>query len=262
MNVLRLPGQEIAWRRDGPADAPPVLLVHGILGDHRVWDAVAADLARDHAVLRYDLRGHGRSSAPPGPCTMEQLADDVPALLDGLQVERVHLVGSSLGGMIAQQVAVRHGARLLSLTLANTAAAQAAPAAWEERIRVAREQGIAALAGPTLQRWFPEAFQRAAPAEVARVRDILLGTSVEGFACCAGAVRQLAQLALLPRIGVPTLVVAGTLDQAIPHAATAKLAELIPGARLVSLPTGHQAAVEQPEPFASAWRAFVASPRA
>ena len=253
---VRAGGLEVAYRLEGRAGAPVVMLVHGILTDHRAWDAVVANLAADFQVLRYDVRGHGGSSAPPAPYTMAQLADDVPAILDALQVERVHFIGSSLGGMIGQQVGARHAQRLLSLTLANTGAAQAAPAAWQERIDLARERGVAALTEPTMQRWFPQAWREAHPAEVQRMTALLLGTSVEGYAGCAAAVRDLAQLDLLPRIAVPTLVVAGELDAAMPPAATAKIAELVPGARLVSLPTGHQAAVEQPAAFCAAWREF------
>lgn len=262
MNLLRLPDREIAWTQEGRSGAPTVLLVHGLLSDHRMWDRVTELVSRDHAVLRCDLRGHGRSSAPPAPYTMAQLADDVPALLDGLGIDRVHFVGTSLGGMIGQQVGARFGQRLLSLTLANTGAAQTARQAWEDRIAVVRRSGVAALADATIDRWFPAAFQRAMPGEIARMRSILLDTSDEGYIGCASAVRDLAQLDLLPLIQVPTLVVAGTLDEAIPHAATARIAQLVPGARLVSLPTGHQAAVEQPEAFAQAWREFASAVRA
>jgi 3-oxoadipate enol-lactonase len=261
MNMVRVAGQEIAYVREGRKGAPAVVLVHGILSDHRMWDPVVERLAGDFDIVRYDLRGHGHSSTPAGPYTMEQLADDIPGLLDGLQLQKVHVIGTSLGGMIGQQLGARHGARLLSLTLANTGAVQAAPQAWDERIAIARKDGIAALADPTMQRWFPPAFQQAQRPVVERMRAILLGTSVEGYAGCATAVRNLAQLDLLPRIQVPTLVIAGTEDQAIPAAATAKIAELIPGAQLISLQTGHQAAVEQPEAFCSAWRNFVATVR-
>src|SRR5215510_13147405 len=103
LRKVRVVGQEIACRIDGPEDAPAVVLAHGILADHRVWDSVAQRLAGRFRVVRYDLRGHGGSSAPPGPYTMEQLADDVPALLDALGIAQAHLAGSSLGGMLAQQ---------------------------------------------------------------------------------------------------------------------------------------------------------------
>jgi 3-oxoadipate enol-lactonase len=256
LQKVRVGAQEVAYRIDGPADAPPVLLAHGILADHRIWDGVAQRLVPRFRVLRYDLRGHGASSAPPPPYTLEQLADDVPALLDALGIAKAHFIGTSLGGMLGQQVGIRHGGRLLSLTLANTAAVQGAPQAWADRAALARESGVAALAEPTLQRWFTPAFLQDATEEVARVRAILCETSVDGFVGCAEAVRKLAQLELLPRIKVPTLVIAGSEDKGTPPELGRQIADAIPGARLAMLPAAHQAAVEVPQAFADAWLAF------
>jgi 3-oxoadipate enol-lactonase len=259
LRKVRVGDQEVACRIEGPEGALPLVLLHGILADHRVWDGVAERLSSQYRIVRYDLRGHGASSAPPPPYTMEQLADDVPALLDALGIAKAHLAGSSLGGMIAQQVGVRHGQRLLSLTLANTAAVQGAPQAWEDRIATAKQSGIAALAEPTLQRWFTPGFLQSQPQEVARIRAILEGTSVDGFVGCAAAVRDLAQLQLLPRIRVPTLVIVGSEDKGTPPELGRAIAEAIPGARLVTLPAAHQAAIEVPQAFCDAWLSFVGS---
>jgi 3-oxoadipate enol-lactonase len=189
---------------------------------------------------------------------MEELADDVAGLLDVLNIDKAHLAGSSLGGMIAQQVGARHGKRLLSLTLANTAAVQATPAAWEERAAAVRQAGsVAALAEPTLQRWFTAGFVERSPTEIARMRTILLETSADGYVGCATAIRNLSQLQLLPKIGVPTLVIAGAEDKATPPEQARQIADAIPGARLVTLPAAHQAAVEQPQAFCDAWLSFI-----
>jgi 3-oxoadipate enol-lactonase len=255
---LRVGGQDVAVRVEGPEDGPPVLLAHGILANHRIWDGVAQRLAPRFRVIRYDLRGHGGSSAPPAPYTLEQLADDVPPLLDALGIRKAHLVGTSLGGMLGQQVGIRHGDRLLSLTIANSSAVQGAPQAWTDRIAVARQSGIAPLGEPTLQRWFTPGFLQAQPQEVARIRSILEGTSVEGFAGCAAAVRDLSQLEQLKTIRVPTLVIVGSEDKGTPPEQGKQMAEAIPGAQLAVLPAAHQAAVEVPQAFADAWLAFVA----
>ena len=251
-------GMEIAYRLDGPADAPVVLLVHGLLTDHRVWDAVAARLSTRYRVLRYDLRGHGGSGIAPGPCTMESLGQDTVSLMDALGIGRVHLVGTSLGGMLAQQIAARHGERLISLTLANTAAAQPAATAWQARIDLVRREGVAAVADSTLQRWFTAAFAARASAEVARMRAIMCETSTAGYVGCAEAIRDLAQLDLLSQIRVLTLVVAGSHDEATPPAQSLQLCEGIAGARLVSLEAAHQCAFEQPDAFCEAWLDFTA----
>jgi 3-oxoadipate enol-lactonase len=261
LNTVRVGDLDVAWRAEGPAEAPVVMLAHGVLTDHRAWDGVARRLAGAYRVLRYDLRGHGRSSAPPPPYTMEQLADDVPALLDALGIGPVHFIGTSLGGMIGQQLGARPGERLLSLTLANTSAVQPAPQAWEERAALARQAGsVAPLAEGTLQRWFTPGFAASAPGEIERMRGILRQTSVAGFEGCAHALSRLAQLPLLPRIAVPTLVLVGSDDQATPPAQGRQICEAIRGARLVALPAAHQAAVEVPQAFADAWLAFAGAP--
>ena len=252
-------GMEIAYRIDGPAAAPVVVLVHGLLTDQRVWDAVVARLATAHRVLRYDLRGHGGSSAPPGPYTMRELGEDTVALMDSLGLRQAHLIGSSLGGMLSQQVAAHHADRLLSLTLANTAAVQPASASWQARIDLVRRDGVAAIADGTLQRWFTPAFAARADAEVARMRAILCETSATGYVGCAEAIRDLDQLDLLAQIRIPTLVVAGSHDEATPPALSAQLREGIAEARLVTLEAAHQAALELPDVFCDAWLGFISA---
>jgi 3-oxoadipate enol-lactonase len=197
LQVLSVDGVDLAYRLEGAPDAPLVMLAHGLLTDHTMWDALVRLLVPRHRVLRYDLRGHGRSSVPPLPWTMQRLAADTVALLDALRLPKAHFIGSSLGGMIGQQLGAHHGKRFHSLTPANTAAVQPAPAAWDERIGVARASGTAALADGTLQRWFTPGFAAAAPDELQRMRAILCATAVEGFAGAAAAVRDLDHLQLL-----------------------------------------------------------------
>jgi 3-oxoadipate enol-lactonase len=258
LQLMSVNGVEHAFRLEGEPDAPVVMLAHGLLADHTMWDRLTRLLLPNCRVLRYDLRGHGRTSVAAQPWAMGQLVEDAVGLLDALGLQKVHFIGSSLGGMIGQQLGAHHGDRLLSLTLANTGAVQPAPAAWDERIAVARAKGTAALADGTLQRWFTPAFALDAPAELQRMRDILSGTAVEGFAGAAQVVRDLAQLDLLPGIRVPTLIVAGAQDLATPPAQSQQLHEAIRGSKLVALEAAHQSAVEQPTHFAAAWSSFIA----
>lgn len=258
LQLLRVDGVDVAYRLEGASDAPLLMLAHGLLADHTMWDKLVQMLLPSHRVLRYDLRGHGRSSVPALPWTMRRLAADAVALLDALHLPKAHFIGSSLGGMIGQQLGAHHGERFHSLTLANTAAVQPLPALWDERIAVARAKGTAALADGTLQRWFTPAFAQAEPAEVQRMRAVLCGTSVEGFAGGAAAVRDLDQLHLLARIQNRVLIVAGAQDQATPPAQSLQLHEGIRGSKLVTLQVAHQSAVERPAEFFDAWAAFIA----
>ena len=247
----------VCFALEGPAQAPVVMLAHGILTSHRMWDALAAILASKWQVLRYDLRGHGGTAATEPPYTMPQLAQDAVALLDALGFRSVHFIGCSLGGMIGQQLGARFGERLRSLTLANTTAVQGAAAAWQQRIATAGEQGVAALVEPSLGRWFTPGFLASGPAVIDTMRQTALATSAAGFSGCAAAVRDLAQADLLAQISVPTLVITGEHDAATSPAEGRRLQEGIAGARLAMLPAAHQSAVECPQAFAAAWEAFV-----
>lgn len=242
---------------EGPDEAPVAMLAHGILTSLGMWDAVAVALASRWRVLRYDLRGHGKTSAPASPYAMSDLADDAVQLLDTLDIEKVHFVGSSLGGMIGQQIAARFPARLLSLTLANTTAVQGTPDAWEHRRAVAQAaDGVGPLVKPTLQRWFTSGFLHRRPEDVSRMEQLAVQTSLPGFLGCAAAIRDLDQSGLLAAIAAPTLVVAGEHDSATPVSESAHLQRSISRAQLVVLPAAHQSAVECPEQFSAAWEEF------
>jgi 3-oxoadipate enol-lactonase len=256
MNTGRVGDIDVAYELEGPAGAPVVMLAHGLLTTHRMWRGVAQALLPRWRVLGYDLRGHGSTRASEPPYTMQRLADDAIALLDALDLPRVHFIGASLGGMIGQRLAALHGDRLLSVTLANTAAVQGAREAWEERIATAREKGVAPLVEPTLQRWFTPAFLAANEEPVQRMRALAGEVDVRGFCGCAAAVRDLSHAELLPSIRVPTLVIVGDHDQGTPPAAGEFIQQRVPGARLARLPAAHQSAVECPQAFADVWEAF------
>lgn len=256
VQTIRAGGCDVACRIEGPASAPAVLMAHGILATHRMWDAVAARLAGDWRVVRYDLRGHGGTPATDAPYTMRQLADEALAVLDALGIARAHFMGTSLGGMFGQVLGATAGTRLHSLTLANTAAVQPAPQAWQERIRIALERGVAPLVEGTLPRWFTPSCTEAQPQLVEQVRTEALRTNVEGYVGCASAIRDLAHRDLLARIAVPTLVVAGEHDSATPLTESLLLEAEIAKSRLVVLPAAHQAAAECPDAFVAAWTEF------
>lgn len=257
--LIRIGDLDVRYVAGGPPDAPVVLLAHGVLTSHEMWEPVVRALTPRWRVLRYDLRGHGATSSTAPPYRMEQLAQDAVDLLDVLGIDRVHFIGTSLGGMIGQQLAARFGERLHSATLANTTAVQPDPAAWQRRIDVALAKGIGALVEGTLQRWFTAEFQIRGAAMVDKLRAIAYQTKVDGFAGCAAAIRDLDHADILEDITLPTLVLAGAEDAAIPPVESARLAQAIAGARFVPLSAAHQAAVECPEEFVEAWEGFVAA---
>jgi 3-oxoadipate enol-lactonase len=232
----------------GDADAPWLVLPCSLGTSRELWDP--APYARHFRVLRYEHRGHGESEAPPGPYTVEELAADALALLDGVGVERASWIGLSLGGMVAMLVAACAPERIERMVLACTSARVPSPKAYAERAGTVREHGIEPVADAVITRWFTPA---APDALRMRFRAILVATPTEGYAGCCEAVAGWDFRERLGDVAAPTLVVAGAEDESTPAADTALLVERIPGARSTELEgAAHLANVEQPDAFAEA----------
>nr|AIK66564.1 3-oxoadipate enol-lactonase [Arhodomonas sp. Seminole] len=242
----------------GPADAPVVMLSNSIGTGLGIWDAVTNRLVPDFRVLRYDTRGHGLSDAPPGPYTIEGLGADAVALLDALGIDRVHFCGLSLGGMIAQQIAAAAPERLASVVCSDTATRIGTADMWQERARTARESGIETMADAILPRWFAPAFGEREPAALRGYRNMLCRTPAEGYAGACEAIGAADLDNATASIRLPALVIVGDADQATTPADARRLAETIPGARLVEIPnTAHLPCVEDPATFAERLTEFL-----
>jgi 3-oxoadipate enol-lactonase len=249
-------GTRLAYRLDGPPEAPMVVFSNSLMCDLHMWDAQAAALAGRFRVLRYDTRGHGGSAVPASPITIDTLAGDVVALLEALGAAPVHFVGLSLGGMIGQRLASTAPEILKSLTLCDTATRVLPPEMWDERIAAARSEGTAALADATIARWFPPGVALD-PEDEVRLRRMIARTPVEGFAACALAIRDADLRDDAARIGVPTHVVYGDRD---PLAATSQeIADRVAGSRVTVIPeSGHLPNVDHPREFSDAVAGFLA----
>lgn len=244
---------------DGPADGTPVLFSNSLGASLAMWQPQVDALAREFRVIRYDQRGHGASGLPAGPYPFTALVDDAVALLDALELERVHFVGLSMGGMTALGLALAHPARLLTITAANCVArmAPAVHAVWDERARIARELGMAPLVTPSLERWFTAGARAARAAELAWAGDMLAATPVEGYAAACGALKTMDYLDHLERITVPTLFISGLHDAGAPPEAMRDMHARVPGSRLVELDAAHVSNLEQPAAFSAAVRDFL-----
>ena len=249
------PAGEIAVSVQGPAGAPAVLMTHSILSSGMMWEAQAALLAATGwRVIRADTRGHGDSAAATAPYAMGDLVADSIAVLDALKIARAHYVGLSLGGMSGLGLGIHYADRLLSLCICDARAdmtpAFAAP--WDERIAIAQKQGCAALADPTIERWFGKAFLDAHPAIAQKFRAAASATSVEGFIGCARAIQGLDYLGAVGRISTPTTLIVGANDGPLPQAMQA-LQGLIKGAVIEVVPqAGHLPNIDQPTAFNAA----------
>ena len=231
---------------------PWVTFVHSLGTDLSAWDDQVGQLVERFTVLRYDVRGHGASSAPAGPYTLEQLADDAIGLLDALGVERTHFVGISLGGMIAQHVALKASRRIASLVLADTTSRYGpeALAVWQERIRVVSEQGVEAMVEPTLQRWFTEPFRNAHPDVMDRIGGLIRATPAAGYLGCCHAISRMNVTSRLRELRLPALVLVGEQDVGTPIAMAQELHEALAGSVLEVIPeAAHLSNIEQAETF-------------
>lgn len=246
---------ELSLPTAGTPSGLTVMLSHALGCDLHMWDGLTAHLlAQGHRVLRYDQRGHGRSPAPPGPYAIAELADDAAALIERLGIGPVVWVGLSMGGMIGQELALRHPRRVRALVLANTTSGYPAEAqaGWAQRIEGIRQGGLEGIVDGALQRWFHEGFRAVHPATVALWRERVLACDPAGYIACCEAISQIDTTRRLSAIDVPTLVIAGALDAGTPPAMAERIAHAVPGACLVVLPdASHLSVLEQPEAFAA-----------
>ncbi len=258
MAFVSIDGIRLYYRLEGVEDRPVLVLSHSLGCDHGQWDPQVPFLLTRFRVLRYDLRGHGASSVPPGEYSIERLARDVMDLAAALEIPRFAFCGLSLGGMLGQWLGANAPESLTRLVLANTSPKMQNPAAMEERRRTVLAHGMSAVSEAVLGRFFTESTRAAGWPHVGTTRATLLATDPVGYAGCCAAVRDLDQVALLPRIAVPTLVIGGDYDQSTPwegHGAV--LAASIPGASQVRLPTAHLSNLEEPQRFTSALLDFL-----
>ena len=204
-------GIEAYYEIHGKEGAPWLTLSHSLACSTHMWDPQIEALKSRYRILAYDTRGHGESMAPSGAYTLEQLADDLRALLRHLAIDSTHFVGLSMGGMIGQTFALKYPGVFLSLTLADTTSRYPADAAgvWKERIHTVETRGMQPLVQPTLERWFTASFRKAHPEVVQRIAQLIASTPVAGYAGCSHAIPKIDLTARLKQIDCPILVICG-----------------------------------------------------
>ena len=255
-------GIETRYVLSNEGGGPWLTFIHQLGGDLSVWDQLAGYFRDDYTVLRYDLRGHGKTALSNQPFSVSDLSDDLAALLDALDAPSTHLVGMSMGGMIAQQFAVDHPTRVDSLTIADSTSGTLPEnrAEWDQRAHAARTDGMAGLLPTTLSRWLTAEFQAAHPEAVEPIREVFANTLPEGYAMACEALRDFDIRSKLGSIRCPTLTVAGRHDAGTPPAATQAIADAIKGAQFELLDAAHLAPIEQSHRFAALLETFLEKP--
>ena len=255
--MVQLNGAACRYRLDGDPRKPAVLMCNSLGTSHAMWDAQADALSHCFHVVRYDTRGHGGSGSPPGPYSLELLASDALALLDHLGIARAHVVGLSMGGVIAQCLGIYAPHRVNRIVLANTAARIGTAPGWRDRAQAVREDGMAAIAATSPARWFMPAFAAEYGAIVERLQDALRGQSPEGYAACCDALAAADLRDDIGAIAAPVLVIAGDADPVTTVADGVALCTRIPDAKLVTLPASHLSNIEVPAAFTREVQSFL-----
>ena len=255
---IKANGIDINYEVEGTG--PWLTMSHSLACDLHMWDPQMKALTGKFKVLRFDTRGHGQSSAPAGDYTLEQLAEDVKGLLDGLGIKQTHWAGLSMGGMIGQAFALKYPGVFQSMVLADTTSRRPPDAEkmWGDRIKTAREQGMGALVESTLARWFTEPYRKAHSDVMERIGKGIRATPVAGFAGCCHAIAKVNYLDRLKEIRCPALVIVGEEDHGTPPEAARLIQRNLPGSELKIIPSAaHLSNVEREQVFNEAMTGFL-----
>jgi 3-oxoadipate enol-lactonase len=231
---------------DGEAGAPVVVFGGSLGSTLEMWAPQVPVLTARFRLVRYDHRGHGGSGSAPGPYDLDDLGRDVVELLDRLGIERAHIGGLSLGGMVAMWLAIQAPERVDRLALLCTSANLGPPSRWTERAAAVRAGEIEQVAEAALGRWFTPAFAAREPEQIERFHGMITSSDPEGYAGCCEAIGAMDLLPDLHRVESPTLVIAGADDPSTPPEHAAAIASRIADARVeVVADAAHLASWEQ-----------------
>jgi 3-oxoadipate enol-lactonase len=249
MKIAKLQSADIHWREDGDRMGPPVVFANSLGTDLRLWDKVVERLSGfGLRLIRFDKRGHGLSSCPPAPYSLDDLVDDTEQFLDHLNINSCVFVGLSIGGMIGQALASRQPDRFRGLVLADTAVKMGEPAMWQERIAKIRAGGLESIADAIMERWFCDDFLK--DAEAGAWRNMLTRTPEEGYIGCCDAIAAANLTETTAGLRLPVLGLAGAEDRASAPEIVRATTALVPGSRYIEIEkAGHLPCVEQPDVF-------------
>lgn len=256
MAHLDLPTHKLHYRIDG-ASGPWLTFCNSLGTDLHMWDPQVTYLSRHFRILRYDRRGHGRSTAPPPPYALSDLGGDVIALLDALKIERTHFCGLSIGGLTGQWLGIHAEGRLDRIAICATAARIGTAESWRARIDEVTANGLQGLVAATAERWFTNDFCALRPEIVKPILDSFAATSVDGYTGCCAALAEADLRGQLGRITRPLQAISGSNDPVCTPRDLGAIAEAVQDGRHLSLPGRHIVNVEAAPRFTTALKDFL-----
>ncbi len=256
MKIANLDDFHVHYTDEGDPNGAPIVFANSLGTDLRLWDQIVPRLPKGLRIIRYDKRGHGLSDLTPAPYSMGTLVRDAERLLDHLGVRDALFVGLSIGGMIAQGLAVKRPDLIRAVVISNSAAKIGTKEMWEDRIAAVNADGIASLADAVMDRWFAKPFQSTDAFHA--WRNMLLGTSDTGYAGCSAAIAGTDFYTPTAGIRIPALGIAGSEDGSTPPDLVRETVDLIPGSRFeIIRGTGHLPCVEKPDDYARILTDFI-----
>ena len=248
---------EINYQTFGDASQPAIIFSNSLGTQFNMWQPQISFFEKKFYVICYDTRGHGASSAPQGPYSIEQLGTDVIHLLDHLNIKKASFCGISMGGLTGQWLAIHHPERFNHVIVCNTAAKIGQEQAWNDRAQLVREQGLKPIAETAASRWFTEPFIRSNTAIVESLSNDLGAGSPEGYASCCEALAKADVREQLKNITIPTLVVAGQKDPVTTVADAQYIINHVRSSSLFEINASHISNIEQPKAFNQAIFSFL-----
>lgn len=250
---------QINYQTFGDAAKPALVFSNSLGTNFKMWQPQIDFFQQDFFVICYDTRGHGASSAPQGPYSIDQLGQDVVNLLDHLNIEKAAFCGISMGGLTGQWLAINRPERFNQVVVCNTAAKIGQEQAWNDRAALVREQGLAPIALTAASRWFTDPFIQSNAATVAELSNDLGAGSPEGYASCCEALAKADLREQLKDIVVPVLIVAGQQDPVTTVADGQYMVDRIANSQLFEINASHISNIEQPDAFNQAVQKFIAA---
>ena len=250
MATAAIKGAMINYQWDGGEGKPVLLLSNSLSTDLRMWEGQIPAFTEHFRVLRYDNRGHGGSSSPGGEYTMDEIAGDAVALMDEVGVERAHVCGVSMGGMVAMWLGINVPHRVDKLVMSNTSSDVSPPDPWQARIEAIQAGGMEAIVEAGVERFLSEEYRVGGGEAIDLMRSMLRGCDADGYCGCVAAVRDMSLTSGLSGIDKDVLVIAGELDPATPVSHSEVMMDHLPNAEMAVIPgVAHLSNAEKPDVF-------------